>query len=432
MSRQLDQRLNETGTRFQLFPQPRYLTDKDGNPLFKPEVVTVSVPPEEIQPGPADDRMYVVDAVGKLPYEPREGPPWSGPFRPKLKPGPDGHFDTVDIGSPDFSAATMYATVRRVLDIWEDYFGHQMEWEFLTTFARMELIPRVEWDNAQSGFGFLEFGFGRTESGQPDHDRPYCENFDVLAHELGHAIINSLVGHPENPADDAVDYDGFQECSGDITAIVALLHFDSFVSSLLNQTDGNLLTVNGLDRVGELSNTRQIRVAFNAKRMSDVDDEPHNHSLPLTGALFDTMVEIFQEKLVQGGMITDDLRRRSTNTPAGDPDLAQIDKEFRAAYAGNERAFTVALLEARDDFGRLLAGAWALISPNFLSYHGVLRALVRVDQQITGGANADILRDSFGWRQIGPGPASPAMRPHRLEDCGLRAPEPRTAATRLV
>ena len=295
MSRQLDNRLARTGTRFHVFPQPRFLGRADGSgPLFpEPEEVIISVPPERMQPGPADDRMYVVDAVGKLPYSGFSGPPYRGPSRDPVQPGADGHFTHLDLNSREFSAASMYATVRRVLDIWEDYFGRLIEWQFMPRFARLELIPLIEWDNAQSGFGFLEFGFGRTPTNTIDHTRPYCENFDVLAHELGHSIIFSEVGAPSAPSDDGVDYFGMHESAGDLVAIVGSLHFDSLVDHLLDSTKGNLLTINGLDRVGELSDSREIRVAFNAKRMSDVGEEPHDRSLPLTGAIFDTMVEVF-------------------------------------------------------------------------------------------------------------------------------------------
>ena len=44
------------------------------------------------------------------------------------------------------------------------------------------------------------------------------------------------------------------------------------------------------DRVGELSDSREIRVASNSRRMSDVAEQPHDRSPPLTGALFDTVV----------------------------------------------------------------------------------------------------------------------------------------------
>jgi hypothetical protein len=395
-------------------------------------VVAVSVPPEMIQPGPGDDRMFVVDAVSKLPYNRFFRPPYGGQVREPVRPGADGHFTHLDPDTREFSAATMYATVRRVLDIWEDYFGHHLAWHFESDFARLELIPLIEWDNAQSGYGFLEFGFGRTPSGTIDHTRPYCENFDVLAHELGHSIIFSEVGVPSGANDQGVDYFGMHESAGDLVAIVASLHFTSLVDYLLQVTKGNLLTINGLDRVGELSDSRQIRVAFNSRRMSDVGDEPHERSLPLTGAIFDTMVEVFQHDLVGKDLISEDLRVRSTNLPGSSEDLSQIQADFAAAYAGNEAEFKESLLRARDYLGRLLAVTWSNLSPDHLTYHDGLRGLMRADREVTGGANQPIIRECFAWREISPVPTSVLLRPHTLQDCGLKTAVAHDVTTKAV
>ncbi|MGY1617384.1 hypothetical protein ACI797_11660 [Geodermatophilus sp. SYSU D00691] len=433
MSLELDKRLAATGTRFLLFPQPRFLRKADGTPLFpEPETVTVSIPPEEMQAGPADDRMFVVDAIGKTRYGPFNRPPYLGPRHDPVPPGTDGHFTHLTPGSREFSAATMYATVRRVLDIWQDYFGHRIDWHFESDFARLELIPLIEWDNAQSGYGFLEFGFGRTPQGTINHDLPYCENFDVLAHELGHSIVFTEVGVPSSPLDEAIDYGGMHESSGDLTAIVALLHFTSFTDYLLDTTRGNLLTVNGLDRVGELSDSREIRVALNARRMSDVGDEPHERSLPLTGAIFDTMVEVFQKALVERGLIDPQLRADSNNLPGSAVDLEDIQRRFDAAYTGHAVDFRNALLMARDHLGRLLAVTWGNLSPDFLTYHDVLRGLIRADRELTGGENQSIIRDCFAWREISPVPTSLLLRPHTLQDCGLRAMQAADGATRTI
>jgi hypothetical protein len=376
--------------------------------------------------------MFVVDAIGKLPYNRFVRPPYRGPAHDRVRPGPDGHFTHLEPGTREFSAATMYATVRRVLDIWEDYFGHVLEWHFEPDFARMELIPLVEWDNAQSGYGFLEFGYGRTASGTIDHSLPYCENFDVLAHELGHSIVFTEVGVPSSPADRAIDYGGMHEASGDLTAIIALLHFDSFVDYLLETTKGNLLTVNGLDRVGELSDSREIRVALNARRMSDVGEEPHDRSLPLTGAIFDTMIEVFQQELVRRDLISADLREKSTNLPGTSADLVAIEEAFSVAFQGKEAEFKEALLLARDYLGRLLAVTWGSLSADFLTYHDVLRGLIRADRQIADGANQAIIRDCFAWREIAPVPDSLLLRPHTLQDCGLRAVRSADGPTRVI
>jgi hypothetical protein len=395
MSVQLDRAIAQTGTRFRIFPQPRFLLNADGaGPLFpEPEEVVISVPPAAMQPGPADDRMFVVDASNKLPYNRFFRPPYRGEFRAPVNPGSDGHFAHLDPNSREFSAATMYATVRRVLDIWEDYLGHRLGWHFEPDFARLEMIPLIEWDNAQSGYGFLEFGFGRTPIGTIDHTRPFCENFDVLAHELGHSLIFSVVGVPSSPVDEAIDYGGMHESAGDLVAIIASLHFNSLVDHLLRRTKGNLLTINGLNRVGELSESREIRVAFNAMRMSDVGDEPHERSLPLTGAIFDTMVEVFQQNLVSKGLIAEELRVRSTQLPGSAADLDKIQADFEAAYTGHEAAFKEELLLARDHLGRLLAVTWSNLSPNFLTYHDVLRGLTRAAREIAGGANQSIIRE---------------------------------------
>jgi hypothetical protein len=415
VSIQLDAALQQTGTRFRLFAQSRSL------PAFsQPETIYVSKQPNQIQPGPADDRMFVVDAINKKPYgSPGSSEPqWTGSSNNPVKPGLDGHFDRIDVNSREFSCATMYATVRRTLDIWQDYFGHRIEWFFRGNFDRLEMIPVIEWDNAQSGYGFLEFGFGRLPSGAIDRNTPYCQNFDVLAHELGHNILFSQVGIPDNGADTS-EYGGFQESGGDLTAIVACMHFNSVIDHILANSKGNLFTVNELDRLGELPNGREIRVAFNYKKMSSVSNEPHELSLPLTGAIFDILVDVFQKELVARGLITQDLANRSTHGLAPNPELPAIQAAFNQAYTGHEADFKTALLTARDYLGRLLAMTWESLSPNFLTYHKVGLGLIDADRQLTNGANHNTIRECFAWREITF--QNPNFMLRQLANCGMEA-----------
>ena len=414
MSVKLDAQAARSGTRFRLFPQPRFLSA-----FRNPETVHINMPPGSILAGPADDRMFVVDAINKDLYDQFSRPPFSGLQNPSVMPDSDGHFDHLDVDSREFSCATMYATVRRTLDIWEDYFGHSIPWHFEASFDRLELIPLIDWDNAQSGFGFLEFGFGRSVSGGIDPSRPYCQNFDVLAHELGHSIIFSQVGVPASPLDEGIDYGGMHESAGDLVAIVASLHFHSVVDHLLESTRGNLFTANELARMGELSESREIRSAFNSLRMSDVGDEPHDRSEPLTGGFFDVMVEIFQKRLVARGLISQRLATRSTQGPGGSPDTSGIQAEFNALYAGREEEFKEELLKARDELGVLLARTWQGLNPNFLTYHDVVRRLLQADRQETGGRHQQTIRECFAWRGITLPRGSRLMQSHSLVSCGL-------------
>ena len=75
MSMELDAAIAETGTKFRIFPQPRFLAG-----ITEPELIRTSVPPAQMQAGPADDRMFVVDAINKQPYSvltnrPTKAPP---------------------------------------------------------------------------------------------------------------------------------------------------------------------------------------------------------------------------------------------------------------------------------------------------------------------------------------------------------------------
>ncbi len=413
MSLKLDASIADTGTKFRLFVQPRFVKGFE-----EPEVIHVTLPPDEIQAGPSDNRMHVLDAVNKRPYGRSNQRPFLGRFNPPIEAAKDGHFDHLRVDSRDFSCATMYATVRRVLDVWEDYFERRIEWHFRLDFDRMELIPLIEWDNAQSGYGFLEFGFARTPFGGIDKTKPYCQNFDVLAHELGHSIIFAEVGFPNNITL-TDEYGGFHESAGDLAAIISALHFNKLVNLLLENSKGNLFTVNEITRVGEVSNVRQIRLAFNYERMTTVSREPHEFSLPLTGAIFDVFVEIFQKKLVEANLISQDLADRSYHSPDEDIDDEQIQKEFKEAYEDKTNEFKTALLEARDYLGQILALTWNNFSPHFLTYRDIGTKMLSVDQDLTNGKNQDTIRDCFKWREISLPSDSIALEPHSLTTCGL-------------
>jgi hypothetical protein len=392
--------LQATGTRFRLYPQPPVLAAIHG-----PETVCVSPVAGSVRPGPADDRMYVIDAVGKsMPYDYPYLPPYEGPRHPPVPPQPDGHFDRLEPGSREFMAAHMYGTVRFVLDVWERYFGGEIPWHFANDFPRLELVPHVIWNNAHCGYGFIEAGDARP--GAPD-PQPFSLNFDVLAHELGHAFLYSLLGVP--PAGRvSAEYLSFHESAADCVAMIAVLHFDSVVDRLLEGTRGNIYLPNELNRIGELSETKQLRLASQSLTLDDVPDletpvaalsypEMHTMGLPLTGAVFDTLVEVFQEILVQEGLIgreLDDLSRQIQTAPAD-----EVQAGFDRAYAGRHDAFKAALLDARDYMGRCLAHAWRKSAWD-LTFGRVAAAMLAADRGLFGGIGRNILVESLLWRGI--------------------------------
>jgi hypothetical protein len=405
----------EGGVRFRLYPKPPYV-----HPEWPPETVCVSDAPGAVGPGPSDDRMHLVNPVGKrFPYGVNPGPlgtpylhlpPWNGPVLRPVFPDADGHFDYLPEGTPEFAEAHVFGAVRFVLDIWERYFGRRIEWHFAADYRRLEIAILPGLNNAYAGYGFMEVGAHRFPDGS---HAPYALNFDVIAHELGHLILYSTVGLP-TPATQQGEYFGFQESGADTTALIAGLHFASLLEHLLQETHGNLYTYNELDRFAELSPDDQIRLASNDVKMSAfaagwVDE--HALSQPLTGAVFDILVDIFQEMLVDRGLIPRTVAEATRLVRSHAENAQMVQPAFDAAFADRYEDFRAALVEARDTMGFALAETWKRLSADYFTYLRVAETMIEVEAAMSGGRYRRAMVESFAWREIGRVSVGPRLAP---------------------
>ncbi|HTN99018.1 MAG TPA: hypothetical protein VL101_18715 [Nordella sp.] len=376
------------GCRFLIYPQAPYLSGYE-----KPEPVWISTPPDRLQPGPANRRMYVRDPLlEKEPYEFPYLPPFVGALHPPAEAGPDGHFDYLAPGSRQFIAAHAFASAQRVLDIFESFLGREISWYFADTYERLEIIPWVEWRNAQSGYGFLELGVDREGNGEAS---PFALNFDVIAHEVGHAILFSLFGVPEAGAGGG-EFGAFHEANADLISLISFMHFDSGLDRLLRHCQGNLLVLNELNRIAELTGDRQIRLASNARRLSEVSTEIHDRSRPFTGAVFDTIVDGFHTRLAERGLADEAL----IDIGIRDVDEAQMRRisTFTAdAFRARPFLFKTALIEARDEVALALTRAWTRIDPETLNFMAAADILCGVAQSAGLAARFET---NFRWREI--------------------------------
>jgi hypothetical protein len=404
-----------SGTRFRLFPQAPFL-----HPDRQPETVTIASPPGTIGPGPSDARLFVIAPLGKAhPYGVAPGPagtpylslpPWLGPIQNPAFPSRDGHFDHIPVGAPEFAQAHLFGAIRFVLQTWERYLGGSIDWHFARHFSRLEALIFPSLDNARAGYGYMEAGSHPNEDGTVAE---YALNFDVIAHEIGHLIIYALLGVPRGTVEQE-DYFGFQESAADVTALIASLHFRSMADQLLEDTHGNLYAMNELNRFAELSTTDEIRSASNSVKLSqfaDGWDDEHDLSEPLTGALFDILVDIFQEKLVERGIVSRGVAELSDNVREHPEYEPIIQAAFDAAYARHREAMHDVLAETRDYMGVALAETWKRLSAQFLSYDDVARALLGVEAALSGGRYRQEILESFEWREIGSVRVGPRLTP---------------------
>jgi hypothetical protein len=401
------------GTRFRVFPQPPFLA-RYRNPV----TVRVSAPAGSVGPGPSDDRMYVVAPIGKrYPYGIARGPygspflflpSWDGLIQPPAVPDPRGHFDGLQIGTPQFEAAHVYACVRWVLDIWERYFGRRVEWHFVPDYDALEISLYPDLDNSRAGYGFLEIGSDDALGGQ----RSFGINFDVIAHETGHLMIYALLGVPDS--DEGIgEYQAFHESAADLVAMIAAAHFRPVLDELFANTRGNLYAANELNRFAELSEQTQIRVASNAVKMSAFRggwSDEHDLSLPLTGAVFDILCDVYHRLLIERDLIGPNLARLVAEEQRIGMNEARIQAAFDRDFVRAPAAFHEALGDARRYLGENLAESWQRLTLDGFGFAKVADTMLNVDVDLTGGRFAEAIESSFRWREIGKvsvGPKTP-------------------------
>ena len=403
------------GTRCRLFAQTPV-----AEAVEELEMVWLSPPAGSVGPGPSDQRMYVIDPVDKpIAYGQSVAafgspilsmPPWSGPLHPPAMPDRAGHLDHIPLGTPEFEAAHVYGAVRYAMDIWEGYLGGPFAWHFDRNHDRLEIVLLRHMANATAGYGYMEIGTVMTEDGLLS---PFSLNFDVLAHEVGHLLLFGILGLPDPDRPDG-EYYGLHESVADIVSLISSLHFDSVVDQLLDQTSGNLYTFNRLARFAELSTSEQIRLADNRARMVDYADgwhDEHHLAQPVTGAMFDILVDIFHENLLDRGLVTGEVEDLADLLQRDDSAQHIIQSLFDDAYQGQPEGFKEALIDARDDVGFALAATWTELDAAGLSYAAFSEQFLETDRELNGGRYQRLISNSLDWRQIGMIPPGPRLSP---------------------
>ena len=336
-------------------------------------------------------------------------PPWTGECHEPALPDEAGHFDHLEPGTPQFEAAHLFGTVRFVMDVWEAYFDRQIPWHSAKHYDRLEVTILPSLENAYSGYGFLEMGGDRKHG----RYKPFSLNFDVIAHEVGHAIIYSEVGVPD-PSGVTGEYFAFHESAADLVALISSLHFNSLIDRLLVNTSGNLYRLSTITRMAELSGNAQIRIAANDVRLSEFARgwiKEHKLSQPLTGAFFDILVDLFHECLLDYEAIDEEMENLSDEllaTPDYKPVMQAL---FDNAFASSPDQFKLALIDARDILGTYLADTWQRLDRNDLNFVDVARAFEAVDKQHTGGRFGKLIRGNFEMRDIGSVRVGPQLAP---------------------
>jgi Zn-dependent metalloprotease len=214
------------------------------------------------------------------------------------------------------------------------------------------------------------------------------QSADIVAHEMGHAVLDGL--RPNYIASWNSEGRAFHEAFADIAAKLVNMSYESNIDAIIEETNGDLYTDNRLSRMGEEfghaiklmdrdpdndhetflrnsnNNFRYVEPSNlpNSGGRDILTSSPHSFSRIFSGAFYDIIVEMSNEKASESG------------------DLKQ------------------ALKDTRDTMGPLFAKSVDLCPPSDVKFKHVAESMLKADEVINQGENRELLSKIFIDRNI--------------------------------
>lgn len=125
-----------------------------------------------------------------------------------------------------------------------------------------------------------------------------CRSFDIVAHEVGHAVLDAL--RPGYWASWHPQTGGLHESFGDITAILTMLAQMDQCEAIIAESKGDLHAKSFFPALAEqfgnaLGRTMGLRNADNDLTLAEVSNEVHDISKVFTGAFYDILADIYSD-----------------------------------------------------------------------------------------------------------------------------------------
>lgn len=358
--------------------------------------VEIKIDCETIGDGPTSARVAVIDynadldtlfAPAKL-LESKDG------FR-----GIKGVDDADLLKSFTFHQINVWAIIEAILDRLESdqAFGRPIPWA--SGLGRLLVLPHAGYqENAfyDRGTGALHLLYFQGPDGKPVYT---CLSHDIVAHELGHAILDGLKpGYNEVCSAETA---GFHEFFGDALAIMASLRTEKIAlavtagapDKLPDRTVVSMIASEFGAAVRGLPNEAYLRGAWNKRTMDDLRGtfEEHDWSEVLTGVYYNLLQYRYRQKL-------EELRAEKPEATAPGPARGLAMR---------------ALISAATTIANVMLRALDYCPPVDLRYDEYARALLRADEVTypidSTGIRAELTR-IFAARGLKPPPEDAKRR----------------------
>lgn len=211
-------------------------------------------------------------------------------------PDSEGNFLKGDYTTDEFDAIHTYGIVRMVIDMYELILEKDIRWSWWQNGINEPL--RIQIRNSGINSRYLR----EHQCIELDYYGPYgkriynCRTVDLVAHEIGHAILDSL---KPQWANGDVQTQGIVESLCDLTACFWILNQQELCREVISETKGDLkqdsiLSLFGVGHGHSKNPNREIRNALKPPEMSKASHNHYVYGEQLSYLLFQALINKFQ------------------------------------------------------------------------------------------------------------------------------------------
>lgn len=316
--------------------------------------------------GPTSSRVAVVDYNADL--DTRFAPARMLSSKKGFR-GIDGRSDEKLLDSFTFHQVNVWAIIEEILNRLENHraLGRPIPWA--SGFGRLLVLPHAGYEaNAfyDRETGALHFFYFEGLDGKPVYT---CLSHDIIAHELGHAILDGL--KPGYNDVSSAETAGFHEYFGDAIAMTASLRRREIALLVTKGAPQRLAAKNVVSAIASefgaahhgVAAKDYLRGAWNSRKMSDLRGtyQEHDWSEILTGVYYSLLQYLYQRNLKRIVKEDDAAKKKRT-----------VGKKWQQSMK--------ALINAADQTANVMLRAIDYCPPVDLRYNEFARALLRADE----------------------------------------------------
>lgn len=230
-----------------------------------------------------------------------------GPSDPTVKidgfhvlPDRDGNFiegGEMNYSEDELDAIHTYAIIRMVINMYEEMLGRPIHWSWWENDKGEPLIVKIRNNDINARF-IKEYKCIELDYYGPHKNWTFnCRSVDLIAHETGHVILDSILPHLNEGNSESR---GIGEAFCDLTAMFWILSQKDLCEEVIRETNGNLsnlsfLTLFGVGYGYEENQYKELRNAINEKKYIVDSKISYDYSKVLVGTLYDILGDLFSK-----------------------------------------------------------------------------------------------------------------------------------------